>query len=97
MNFSHNSLSYFGVYEECKSKINLESIDLSSAGDIMSSLLSSESIFNCVQSKNVYLRNNKIKNLQEILDHIPHKQLRTLDLRYNIISDISVRATYLKI
>ena len=71
----------------------LETIDFSN-GELI--WLATNFVPNCIQFKNVYLRNNKLVDLMDVLNHIYLKSVRHLDLSENLISFISVRQYFSK-
>ena len=94
LNVSHNrflQLVDTGDFNECSITSNktLEMIDLSNSNMFL--MKDSSRLFRCIKFKNIYLRNNGIANLQNMLALVYHKSLRTLDLSHNHIFFINVR------
>ena len=104
-NVSHNALSEITILEPCfqnneseadctQNKKILETIDFSDNPLDENLLNDFTSFFNHVESKKLYLKNNKITSLDKDWIFID-KSLRVLDLKHNAIDYLSVSQIYL--
>ena len=92
LNVSHNGLGYPEIYCGSSKKI-IETIDLSD-NRLDNLRLFRTSFFNCLTSKNLYLKNNAIEEFSAEWNFL-EKSLRKLDLRHNNISKLIVSEAFL--